>query len=227
MPGGRPCRLPEILLAKRPRASRASPGAIRTKLSRLLDPGSGKQQIAAGEGGSATAATPAAKVHWAATISGIRGVRRRARQGRSRRYEFMVRSRQAPPNCGQISALVDRALAGDPPMLAINPLETESEGSEQRGFANLVRGTFGVFRNTTAHEARIHWHIGKEDAEYLRSPPLPHASRGPAPRRGPNRPTRESQACPLRQPPAAGGTRLSRAQEGAAGLPVAILRSSP
>jgi uncharacterized protein (TIGR02391 family) len=63
--------------------------------------------------------------------------------------------------------LVDRALTGDPPMLAINPLKTESEKSEQKGFANLLRGTFGMFRNTTAHEARIHWPMAKDDAEDL------------------------------------------------------------
>lgn len=67
------------------------------------------------------------------------------------------------------NTLIDRVLGGDPPMLAINPLRTESEKSEQRGFANLVRGTFGMFRNTTVHEARIHWRIGKEDAEDLLS----------------------------------------------------------
>lgn len=66
-------------------------------------------------------------------------------------------------------ALIDRVLSGDLPMLAINPLRTESERNEQRGFANLVRGTFGMFRNTTAHEARIHWPIGKDDAEDLLS----------------------------------------------------------
>jgi uncharacterized protein (TIGR02391 family) len=54
-------------------------------------------------------------------------------------------------------------------MLAINPLKTESEKSEQKGFANLLRGTFGMFRNTTAHEARIYWPIGKDDAEDLLS----------------------------------------------------------
>ncbi len=63
--------------------------------------------------------------------------------------------------------LVDRTLTGDPPMLAINPLKSESEKNEQRGFANLVRGTFGMFRNTTAHEARINWPMTKEDAEDL------------------------------------------------------------
>ena len=54
-------------------------------------------------------------------------------------------------------------------MLAINPLRTDSERSEQKGFANLVRGAFGMFRNTTAHEARIHWTMSKSDAEDLLS----------------------------------------------------------
>ena len=65
------------------------------------------------------------------------------------------------------ATLVDRTLAGSPPMLAINPLSTASQRSEQSGFANLVRGTFGMFRNPTAHEARIHWAMSKEDAEDL------------------------------------------------------------
>ena len=65
------------------------------------------------------------------------------------------------------AALVDRALGGSPPMVAINPLKTESEKSEQKGFANLMRGAFGMFRNTTAHEARINWPMTKDDAEDL------------------------------------------------------------
>jgi uncharacterized protein (TIGR02391 family) len=63
--------------------------------------------------------------------------------------------------------LIDRALGGTLPMLAINPLLSESEISEQRGFANLVRGAFGMFRNPTAHAARITWEMSKEDAEDL------------------------------------------------------------
>jgi hypothetical protein len=39
-----------------------------------------------------------------------------------------------------VGLLVDKALAGDSPTLAINPLRTESEWSEQRGFVNLVKG---------------------------------------------------------------------------------------
>jgi uncharacterized protein (TIGR02391 family) len=67
------------------------------------------------------------------------------------------------------ATLVDKTLAGDSPILAINPLSTESERSEQRGFVNLVKGTFGMFRNTTAHEARILWTMDKADAEDLLS----------------------------------------------------------
>lgn len=68
-----------------------------------------------------------------------------------------------------MATLVDRTLAGDSPILAINPLSTESQRSEQRGFVNLVKGTFGMFRNTTAHEARILWTMDKADAEDLLS----------------------------------------------------------
>lgn len=64
-------------------------------------------------------------------------------------------------------ALVDRALSGEAPILAINGRSTPSERSEQNGFANLVKGAFGMFRNPTAHEARIYWIMTKEDAEDL------------------------------------------------------------
>lgn len=67
------------------------------------------------------------------------------------------------------NALIDRALTGEPPMLAINPLKTENDRSEQKGFANLVRGTVGMFRNPTAHAPRIHWPMARDDAEDLLS----------------------------------------------------------
>lgn len=65
--------------------------------------------------------------------------------------------------------LIDRALCGEMPMLAINSLSSKSERDEQKGFANLLKGTFGMFRNPTAHEARINWDMKKEDAEDLLS----------------------------------------------------------
>lgn len=65
------------------------------------------------------------------------------------------------------AALVDRALGGELPMLAINALSTKSERDEQKGFANLLKGVFGMFRNPTAHEARITWAMTQTDAEDL------------------------------------------------------------
>ena len=60
--------------------------------------------------------------------------------------------------------LVDEALGGDSPRLRINPFVTDSEKSEQRGFANLVKGLFGVFRKPTAHTPRIVWPMKEDDA---------------------------------------------------------------
>jgi len=65
--------------------------------------------------------------------------------------------------------LVDATLCGSVPRIAINDLVTDSQRSEQSGFANLVKGVFGMFRNPTAHEARITWGMSKEDAEDLLS----------------------------------------------------------
>jgi uncharacterized protein (TIGR02391 family) len=65
------------------------------------------------------------------------------------------------------ATLVDRTLGGDSPMLAINAFLSDSEKSEQRGFGHLIKGAFGMFRNPTAHEARVNWPMGKADAEDL------------------------------------------------------------
>jgi uncharacterized protein (TIGR02391 family) len=64
-------------------------------------------------------------------------------------------------------ALVDRALLGDAPLLAINSLITLSERSEQSGFANVLKGMYGMFRTPAAHEARIKWAMTKDDAADL------------------------------------------------------------
>jgi uncharacterized protein (TIGR02391 family) len=50
------------------------------------------------------------------------------------------------------------------PKLALNTLQTESEQSEHKGFANLLKGMFGMFRNVTAHVPKIKWTINEEDA---------------------------------------------------------------
>jgi uncharacterized protein (TIGR02391 family) len=65
--------------------------------------------------------------------------------------------------------LVSFVLGGETPMLAINPRQTKSQRDEQKGFVNLLTGAVGMFRNPTAHEARIHWPMRQQDAEDIMS----------------------------------------------------------
>lgn len=74
----------------------------------------------------------------------------------------MIRAKTGLTSDG--AALVEAAFSGSSPMLKINPFETESEKSEQKGFVNLTKGLFGTFRNTTAHAARYEWNLPEEDA---------------------------------------------------------------
>jgi uncharacterized protein (TIGR02391 family) len=60
--------------------------------------------------------------------------------------------------------LVDDAFGGKIPLLIINQYKLETEQSEQRGFANLLKGLFGTFRNPTAHAPRIEWILDEQDA---------------------------------------------------------------
>ena len=50
------------------------------------------------------------------------------------------------------------------PLLAINPLTTDTDRGEQRGFANLLIRLFGVIRNPLAHNARVEWEMNEQDA---------------------------------------------------------------
>lgn len=62
--------------------------------------------------------------------------------------------------------LVDEAFTfkSSIPYLTINSLVTESHKSEQKGFMNLLKGLFGTFRNTIAHEPKVTWRIEEQDA---------------------------------------------------------------
>ena len=62
------------------------------------------------------------------------------------------------------SLLIDAAFSIKAPMLAINTLQSESEESEHKGFASLLRGIMGTFRNVTAHAPKIDWAVNREDA---------------------------------------------------------------
>lgn len=68
---------------------------------------------------------------------------------------------------GDGSLLVDKAFgkgARDFPLLVFNPYRTETDRSEHVGIMNLMKGLFGLFRNTTAHAPRISWVVSEQDA---------------------------------------------------------------
>ena len=60
--------------------------------------------------------------------------------------------------------LVNKAFAGQQPVLALRALTTESEKSEQKGVANLLIGLFGAVRNPLAHEPKMNWPMSEQDA---------------------------------------------------------------
>lgn len=68
---------------------------------------------------------------------------------------------------GDGAQVVDEACGmprGMLPRLAFNTLRTEWGKSEHSGLANLMKGMFGTFRNTTAHAPKITWRVDERDA---------------------------------------------------------------
>ena len=63
--------------------------------------------------------------------------------------------------------LVNRVFSEKKPMLALNQLQTPTEQNEQKGFASLLRGCFGLIRNPVSHEPKIHWKGEDDAADYL------------------------------------------------------------
>ncbi len=60
------------------------------------------------------------------------------------------------------SALIDEAFAINNPYLVFNTLQTETEQTEHKGFALLLKGCFSAIRNPRAHEPKILWN-GEDD----------------------------------------------------------------
>ena len=65
------------------------------------------------------------------------------------------------------AALVDKVFAVDRPLLAFNSLRTETEQSQHKGFAALLKGCFAAVRNPLAHEPKILWEGEDDAADYL------------------------------------------------------------
>lgn len=74
------------------------------------------------------------------------------------------RIRQLSGLNGDGADLVNKAFAGQQPLLALGALTTESEKSEQKGFANLLVGLFGAVRNPLAHAPKTNWPMSEQDA---------------------------------------------------------------
>lgn len=65
------------------------------------------------------------------------------------------------------AALIDKVFSVEQPILAINTLRTETEKSEHKGFAALLKGCFSAVRNPLAHEPKILWNGEDDAADYL------------------------------------------------------------
>lgn len=60
--------------------------------------------------------------------------------------------------------LVQDALDGKEPMVALNSLRTDTERNEQRGISSIMKGVVSAFRNPLAHEPKILFHVAEADA---------------------------------------------------------------
>ncbi len=73
-----------------------------------------------------------------------------------------IRAKTGLTNDG--AELVRDAFSGSEPRVKINNFILDKEISEQKGFANLLIGIFGTFRNPTAHAAKSEWNMEEQDA---------------------------------------------------------------
>lgn len=68
---------------------------------------------------------------------------------------------------GDGAKLVDKVFAVERPILAFNTLKTETERTEHKGFAALLKGCFAAVRNPIAHEPKIMWEGEDDAADYF------------------------------------------------------------
>jgi len=62
------------------------------------------------------------------------------------------------------NALADAAFSTTNPLIKINDFITPTDRSEHIGLSNLIKGVFGLIRNSTAHEPKIRFEISEEEA---------------------------------------------------------------
>ena len=59
--------------------------------------------------------------------------------------------------------LIEQVFSSNP-ILIINNFSSQSERDEHTGFCNMLKGLCGMFRNPEAHEPKVEWNIGEQDA---------------------------------------------------------------
>lgn len=62
------------------------------------------------------------------------------------------------------NTLIEQVFSKNNPILIINNNISHSEQDEQNGFCNLLKGLCSMFRNPMAHETKVEWEIGEQDA---------------------------------------------------------------
>ena len=65
------------------------------------------------------------------------------------------------------AALVDLVFSVEKPPLAFNTLQTETEKSEHKGYAALLKGCFAAVRNPPAHLPKVLWQVEDDTADHL------------------------------------------------------------
>jgi len=63
--------------------------------------------------------------------------------------------------------LIDKVFSVEKPFLAFNTLQTETEKSEHKGFAQLLKGCAAAIRNPVAHGPKILWQGETDAVDYL------------------------------------------------------------
>jgi uncharacterized protein (TIGR02391 family) len=74
------------------------------------------------------------------------------------------RLRQATGLYADGNELVDIAFSTKSPLIKINLLRNDTERSEHLGLMNIIKGLFGIIRNPTAHEPKLLFEIGENEA---------------------------------------------------------------
>lgn len=63
--------------------------------------------------------------------------------------------------------LIDQCFSVENPVIVFNTLQTETERSEHKGFAQLLKGCAAAIRNPLAHGPKIFWEGESDAADYL------------------------------------------------------------